>query len=242
MTAAALAEYMILSPDGQGKVLHNCRFSSAFVTSPNAPAVRALRAYNSDPRRDIGKLEEAKETLTTKARAEGTTPKGKDDALRCIEIVDLFLRHENTFGMRKARLEEAANLDPIDIEGVRVSVQPDLFVYGPKDTVGAAFIRVAKAPDPAEYKRRETQERYGEYRREMAAYLISLLQIQMEAQGGRFGIPDRKLSFVADIRLGERIDAAPDHARRVKDLRGACRQITAQWPLIEPNPSILRRR
>lgn len=241
MTATALAEYMILSPNGQGKVLHNSRYASTFVTSPNASAVRALRAYNADPHRDTGKLEDAKETLTRKIWSEGATPKAKDNARRCIEAIDLFLRHENVFGMRKQRLDEAASLDPLVIEGVTVSVQPDLFVFGQKNSVGAAFIRVAKAPDPADYRKKETQERHGEFRREMACYMIALAQMQMEAQGGRFGVPDRKLSFVADIRLGERIDAAPDHFRRIKDIQGACRQITAQWPFIEPDPSILKR-
>jgi hypothetical protein len=32
------------------------------------------------------------------------------------------------------------------------------------------------------------------------------------SSGDKLGVPDRDLCFVADIRLGERIGAAPDHA------------------------------
>lgn len=55
---------------------------------------------------------------------------------------------------------------------------------------------------------------------------------------GALGTPDRDLCFVADVRLGERIGPAADHAVRLRDIRGACRQIAGLWPGIQAKPSL----
>src|SRR5439155_21832135 len=62
----------------------------------------------------------------------------------------------------------------------------------------------------------------------------------LEAQEGAQGIPDRDLCFVADIRLGEHIGPADDHARRLRDIRAACRTISTLWPSIHPRPSKMK--
>jgi hypothetical protein len=86
----------------------------------------------------------------------------------------------------------------------------------------------------------EGRERRGNHRREMAYYLVALMQVLLEAQEGNYGIPDWDLCFVADVRLGERIGAAGDHAVRLRDIRGACAQIRGQWAAISPKPSLFK--
>jgi hypothetical protein len=85
--------------------------------------------------------------------------------------------------------------------------------------IGAGILRVAKAPDPDACKLDETRQRRGDHRREMARYIVAMLQMLLEAQVGRFGVPDRDLCFVADVRLGERIGPAPDHTIRLRAIR-----------------------
>ena len=110
-----------------------------------------------------------------------------------------------------------------------------------QDDNGAGIIRVAKAPDPDACKLEETRRRRGDHRREMARYMVALLQMLLEAQDGANGIPDRDLCFVADVRLGERIGPASDHTVRLRAIRGACSQIARLWPGIRPRPSILKK-
>ena len=71
--------------------------------------------------------------------------------------------------------------------------------------------------------------------------MVALMQLLLDAQEGKLGIPDRDLCFVADVRLGERIGPAPDHTIRLRDIRGACAQISKLWPTIEPKLSLFRK-
>ncbi|MGJ5074047.1 hypothetical protein [Bradyrhizobium oligotrophicum] len=243
MSAAALAEYLILRPDGQQNILHDSKYSRPPIVTANGEAVRALRMYNQDPRRSQDTLLRVKDALTIKSQSAGITPKQRDEALRCLEIIDLFERNENTLGMRSMALTEAPTFDAIEIEGVMVSIRPDFIIGGGggRNRVGAAILRVAKAPDPAGGKRPETRQRRGEIRREMARYMVAMQQLLLEAQNGALGVPDRDLCFVADVRLGERIGPAADHAVRLRDIRGACRQIAGLWEAVAPKPSLFKK-
>lgn len=205
--------------------------------------MRALRAYNHDPRRPQDTLLRVKEALTIKSEAADIRPKAKDEALRCIEIIDLFERNENALGLRSMALSKPPTFEAIEIEGVMVSIRPDFIVGGGggRNRVGAGIMRVAKASDAMGGKKPETRLKRGELRREMARYLVAMQQILLEAQKGELGVPDRDLCFVSDIRLGERIGAAPDHAVRLRDIRGACRQIRKLWAAIPPKPALFKK-
>src|SRR3984893_16324087 len=98
VSAAALAEYLILRPDGQQNILHDSKYSRPPIVSANGDAMRALRAYNHDSRRSQDTLLRVKAKLTTKSEAVDIRPKARDEALRCLEIIDLFERNENALG------------------------------------------------------------------------------------------------------------------------------------------------
>jgi hypothetical protein len=240
ISAAALAQYLILRPKGQQNILHDSKYSRPPIITANGEAMRALRAYNKDPKRPKDTLLRVKAALTMKAAGIGIKPKAKDEALRCVEIIGMFELAENAMGMRAMALSEPPKFESIEIEGVTVSIHPDLLVSGGARHVGAAMFRVAKAPDPTACKTDEAKDRRGNTRRELARYLVAEMQILLEAQDGELGIPDRDLCFVADVRLGERIGPAADHAVRVRDIRGACQQISKLWAGIEPNPSLFK--
>jgi hypothetical protein len=238
MSATTLAEYLVLKPDKQENVLHNSRFQRGIIVSANGEALRALRSYNCDYRRDRSLLNVAKAQLTTKSEDLSARPKARDEARRCLEALNLFERNENALGLKAMALRESPKFDPINIEGVLVSIRPDFIVDGPSGRVGAGLIRVAKAPDPADCKMDETRRQRNEHRREMGKYLVALLQLVLEAQGRDLGTVDRHLCFVADVRLGERIGPALDHAVRLSAIYGACRQIASLWPDIKPRPAL----
>jgi hypothetical protein len=107
MSATALAEYLILQPDGQQNILHDSRYSRPTIVTANSDAMRVLRAYNCDPRRPSSTLDRVKDALTARSRAPDTKPKTRDEAMRCIEAIKLFERHENALGMRAMALREA---------------------------------------------------------------------------------------------------------------------------------------
>lgn len=231
-----------MRPDGQQNVLHDCKFSRPPIVTANGDAIRALRAYNVDPRRPPEILNQVKEALTIKSGSREIKPKTREDALRCIEIIELFEKRENALGLRRMALSAAPNFDVIDIEGVSLSIRPDFLVGGGRgQRVGAGILRVAKAPDPEACKLQATKERRGEHRREMARYVVALLQMLLDAQDGSLGTVDRDSCFVADLRLGEQIGPAPDHTARLRAIRAACRQIRDLWPGIQAKPALYRK-
>jgi hypothetical protein len=241
VSATALAEYLMLLPDGQQNILHDSKFSRPPIISANGEAMRALRAYHWDPRRPKENLSRVKAALTLKAAGVDIKPKAKDEALRCAEIIELFERNENSLGLRPMALSEPEDFEPIEIAGVKLSIRPDMMVSGGAGRVGAGIIRVAKAPDPDACKKDETRLRRGEHRREMARYLIAMLQLLLDAQKGRLGTPERDLCFVADVRLGERIGPASDHTRRLRAIEGACKHIATIWPTVEPKSYLFKK-
>jgi hypothetical protein len=58
-------------------------------------------------------------------------------------------------------LVEPPTFDPVDIEGVSVSIHPD-FIVQSGDRVGAGMLRMAKAPDSATCAKPETAAKRGD--------------------------------------------------------------------------------
>jgi len=239
MSAAALAEYLIFRADQQETVLHNSRFSSPPVVTPYGEAMRAIRAYNADPHRDQSSLEGIKDFLKVRSIDPNFRPKSREEALRCIEVIELFEHAENAMGMRPLSLFEAPRQVPLNLNGLLLSVQPDLLNCGKGSKFGAVLFRPQKAPDPSACRLEETRRQRGEHRREMARYMLVMSQLALENQAdlGQF---DRSLSFVADIRLGERVAfPSEDYSARVRAIMAAGKQIARQWHDIEPRQSVL---
>ncbi len=206
--------------------------------------MRAIRSYNADLRRPQSTLDEVKESLTKKSGDPSVTPKAQEEALRCIETIELFEKAENAFGLRTLPLEEAPRFPLLKVEGVLLSVQPDLIVRPPakdgKQKFGCVIFRPQKAPDPESVRLEETKRRYGDHRREMGRYMLAILELAMKAHGKTLGTFNRELAFVADIRMGERIGfSTKDNAARVRAIKAACKQISQLWSGIEPRRSVL---
>ncbi len=241
MSAAALAEYLIMKPDQQETVLHNSRFASPPAIMPHAEALIPIRAYCADPARSVSILNTAKAGLTAKATDPSIRPKSKEESLRCIETIDLFIRGENAFGIRPLRVEPVERFAPLPINGVSVSVQPDLLIRpAGARKVGIVMFRPQKAPDPEACRLEETRRQRGEHRREMGRYMLAIAHMMIDDTDRNVGAFDRDLSFVADIRMQERIGfSSSDHAARVRAIKAACKQICSLWGDIEPRKSVI---
>jgi hypothetical protein len=242
VSATALAAYLIGQPDRQESILHDARFPQQTIVAANQDALKALRAYNVDPHRDNTALERVKVALTGRAGQRDLRPKARDEALRCKEAIEIFQRSENALGLRGMALKSARDFEPMDIEGVTVSVRPDFIRDGAGGKIGAGIIRVAKAPNPEDCKREATRVRKGDERREMARYMTVLMHMLLEEQGQQYGAPSRNLSFVSDVRLGETITCPSDYMARVRAIRAVCRQIDQLWDGIKARPSLFKKK
>lgn len=239
LSAAALADYLIMKPDQQERVLHDSRFASPSVVAPHSAAMAAIRVYCADPHRSQRSLDTAKDALNVRSADPSITPKKRDEAQRCIETINLFELAENAFALRPLQLEECPRLAPMKVEGVILSVQIDLLVRSRTKTGGIMF-RPQKAPDPASCRLEETKRQRGEHRREMGRYMLAMMKMLFDERADTLGTFDRETSFIADIRLGERIPfSTSDHAARVRAIKAACRQVAGLWDGIQPRNSAL---
>lgn len=243
LSATALAEYLILRPDEQDQVLHDSKFSRPPIVAAYADAYEPLITYNQDIRRPASLLEAAKLALSAKSLDPALRPKARDEARRCLEVIELFELNENSLGLGKLPLSKPPKFNEMNIEGVSVSIRPHFLVDATgtkgRQRIGAGLLRLAKAPDPAACKLEETRRARGDHRREMARYLVAMLQMLLEQQWPEPQKVDRDLCFVADLRLGERIGPASDQAARLKSIKAACGQIARLWSTVTPSASIL---
>jgi hypothetical protein len=189
----------------------------------------------------VATLNKVKEALTRKAADPKVKPRAQAAALREIELIDLFLTRENALGLRSLPLTKAPRFDALEIEGVSVSIQPDFLVEPPDGRIGAAMLRVTKAPDPDAVRGAAKKEERGDHRREMAQYMVAMMDLLLNDQADYRGRVDRRLILVSDVRLGETIGAAPDHTARVGDISAACVQIAAQWDRVQPRASLFKK-
>ncbi|MDA9448490.1 MULTISPECIES: hypothetical protein [unclassified Bradyrhizobium] len=206
-----------------------------------ADAIRSIKAYCEDPRRDFEVLDSAAAALKTKSESKEFKPSQQEDAKRCIEVIGRFTESVNVFGARSAPLLQAPPFELCNINGVSVSIQPDLIVgtaFPPpaKEAIGAVFIRLQKAPDPDACKTEETKVIRQEYRVELAKYMLVLGWMNFKDCGLSEGQIDTKKMSVWDIRLKESISFPSDRVSRIKRIEAACGQIVRLWDTIEAKP------
>ncbi|MFK4579183.1 hypothetical protein [Bradyrhizobium ottawaense] len=188
LSASALADFIITTPDKQDDVLHDARYMRSSPVSHYADAIRSIKAYCEDPRRDFEVLDSAAAALKTKSESKEFKPSQQEDAKRCIEVIGRFTESVNVFGARSAPLLQAPPFELCNINGVSVSIQPDLIVgtaFPPpaKEAIGAVFIRLQKAPDPDACKTEETKVIRQEYRVELAKYMLVFPIVAREGDG-----------------------------------------------------------
>jgi len=108
------------------------------------------------------------------------------------------------------------------VNGVRVSVRPDLLVSGKdgkgKQIAGAIKLHLSKG--------RPLNRGSGCY---VATFLHKFVEEQVASENQH---TSRKRCFVLDVFEGRRFSAPRSHIQRRKDLAHACNEISAIWPLV----------
>ena len=243
VAAAALAEFIISAPDRQDDLLHDQRFSSAFVTPKYTEALRAIESFCADVRRPRSVLETTRKALETKEKSETFTPAQREEATRCKELLDTFSLRSNGLSVAGLPLMKPDDLLPMKINGLDVSVWPSLFVgttYPPREgeKVGMVFIRPQKRPDPSDCKTESTKVARQEYRREVLRYMLVIGWMAFRAAG----IPENRIDTKRLLGWDLRLDGGPitfpsDRVSRVKRIEAACGQIARLWDTISTKPS-----
>lgn len=245
VTASAVAEFIVAAPDRQDELLHDQRYSSAYSTPKHQQALSVIRSFCADPSRDWAKYEAARSALLEKSAGKAFTPSQREEAARCVETLDLFRKQAgNTFGVAGTPLFQPPSFDLLNLNGLPVSVYPDLMVglgFPPAtgQKIGLVFIRAQKRPDPGACKTDAKKDERSAFRREVLSYMLVLGDMMLRANGVPDACIDRKKFRGWDLRLGEEILFPSDRVSRERRIEAACGQIARLWETINHKPSDL---
>ncbi len=198
-----------------------------------APVVRyrdlrqGIAGYLADIMRPTSVLTSLETRLQQRSTDTSLTPFAREDAAASLEALAAFHRLANELSGLQFHLPQG-KAAPFPIEGVAVSVQPDLIVTQPSrtgDRYGAAVLRMAKGED------NESELAAGR-RAEMGRYVATLAHMQASATPVAGHQIHHTLCMAVDIQSELIISASRNQTQRVNNIRAACRSIAAQWDAI----------
>lgn len=152
----------------------------------------------------------------------------RDDAARCLEVIETFQRTVN--GLELGGITFLLGLNPspsLMISGVEVTVWPDAVssvdARGGETRIGEAFIRctIGAGGDPAENRRAEANGHLATLAHMHAAQFLA----------GR-GTPHSPTSMVIDVSRETVVRGPVNTTRRVANIQAACGMIAAFWPTV----------
>ena len=154
------------------------------------------------------------------------SPLVRDDAARCIEVINAYVNGSNLLDIGGVRFEAPPNSNAsLMIEGVEITMWPDAIaktsVKSGGDRVGAVFIRCAigSAGETAENRRAEAR-----------GHLATIAHMHALEALGHLGTPHPSSSMVIDVPRSVVVRAPVNIARRVANIHAACQMIAAYWP------------
>ncbi|WP_172267234.1 hypothetical protein [Caulobacter sp. RHG1] len=152
-------------------------------------------------------------------------PLVRDDARRCIEVINTFQRSVNALGLWGGLRYEAAPQRPASmmVSGVEISVYPDAIAHRGGDRVGQAFIRctIGGSNDSAENRRQEAN-----------SHLAVISHMHAVAHLGHRGTPHAPTSMTIDVPRQRVVYGPSSTTMRVRQVETACAMIAAIWPTI----------
>lgn len=150
-------------------------------------------------------------------------PLVRDDAQRCIDVIDTFQRASNALDLWGVEYREPRHPSPpLNIGGVEISVSPELIaIDGRRGRVGQAFVRctIGQGGEAAEGRRAEANTN-----------LATIAHIHTQQYLGDLGQAHPQTSMVVDVSRENVYRAPANSARRIANIEAACAMIAAIWP------------
>lgn len=228
LSASQLADYLsAATPVGQLGILRQAK-----NPGPHRPIIiqyHLARRTIAECLRDRGGINRivAASTLALEDRRDdgANGPLVRDDAQRCIDVIDRFQRTSNALEIWDAEYREPRQPSPpLNINGVEVSVAPDALVLdNRRQRVGQAFIRctIGTGGDAAENRRQEAN-----------VQLATIAHMHTTQYLTDLGQPHPQTSLVIDVSRESVFRAPANSARRIANIEAACAMIAAIWPTV----------
>ena len=170
--------------------------------------------------RSVVELEERRDS-------DGSSPLVRDDAQRCIDVIQTFQRASNQLDLWGTDYQQPRlPAQPLNINGVEISVAPDAVAVSHRrneDQVGEVFIRctMGTAGDAAEGRRAEAN-----------GHLATIAHLHTLHYLADIGTPHAPTSMVLDVLRGVVVRGPTSSTRRIANIEMACSMIAALWPTV----------
>lgn len=228
LSASQLADYLsAATPVGQLGILRQAK-----NPGPSRPIIiqyHHARRTIAECLRDRGGLNRIVANSITNLedrRDDGNNgPLVRDDAQRCIDVIEVFQRASNVLDVWGPEYREPRQPSPpLNINGVEISVAPDaLVIDNRRERVGQAFIRctIGTAGEAAENRRAEAN-----------VNLATIAHMHTRQYLEDLGQPHPQTSLVIDVSRENVFRAPANSARRIANIEAACAMIAAIWPTV----------
>lgn len=233
ISANKLGEYLVSSPLRRRDIIERQKYPCSFIGAYYEPARAIIVEFL------LGTLDREGMLRRTEAlvSAEHASTYALHQAHGCAEAVLRFLDLEPALdlrGMTPVQLPEHAahgvaaehaareavpERAALDVEGVRVSVYPDLVLEG-HDRRGRRQVGALKLHFPKAHPHTETS----------AEYVATLLRMHAQRHMLHRGHVSEDACVVVDVFAGRIVSAPRGHVRRWRDIGAACDEIRRAWP------------
>jgi hypothetical protein len=215
ISANKLGEYLVSPPLRRRDIIERQKYPCTFIGAYYEPARATIVDYL------LGHVDRAGLLGRTEAlvAAEHPSSWAQHQAHGCAEAVLRFLDlepHLDLRGMTPVHVPEHAALD---VEGVRISVYPDLVLEG-VDHRGRRQVGALKLHFPKAHPHTETS----------AEYVATLLRLHAQRFMLSRGHVSEHACLVIDVFSGRIVSAPRGHVRRFRDIGAACDEIRRAWP------------
>lgn len=215
-----LGEYLVSPPLRRHDILERQKYPLDLVASYYEPARRLLVDFL------LGAIGRASVLGIVGTWTEGSTwsrPFDQRRARGCADAVLRFLADLPGLDFHGLRPVTVDLIPTLHLEGVTVSIKPDLMLRGVdargRTTYGAVKLHFPKAHPVSEVS---------------AQYVATLLKVHLREAFGRAVRIDPECCIAVDVFRGTKVTAPRADRRRLRDVAAACQEIRRVWPQVEP--------
>lgn len=232
ISANQLAQFVVSDPAKQETIVRNARKAITVRVANYQPARSAIPKCHSSAGIDHGKIIEHANRMETTAFEDSFEQQCNALSAAALRRVASIASQIDCSGVRVHTPQRG--FDHLVIEGVRVSIQPEIvvsFAHRGATKFGGVLFNFSKTP-ASSLENGNGRYTAGDY---AAALVFMMLGVHFGAQGG----PRNGNCFAVDVYRDSIFPAPASYKTMLKNIEAACRNIARQWDVEENAASAL---
>ena len=229
-----MGEYMAASDGPRETMRRNMKYERMAPSLLYSKVAESVSSFLSSPTRDHRILTKCQQLLEDE-RDSATNATKRDNAVYALRSLEVFERSLNALPLAGLQFQKIGPLKPMEIEGVKVSVQPTALVTQVrprgKNLRGAIIVDTAKGVEP---KSDEARAQATMAMTHTAYLLHELVNDRIVAEDEK---PSTDHCMVFHTYRQELVASPSNYRRMLGNMKAACRDIAARWDSIDPPPS-----